>query len=422
MTVVVLALLLALAASSCVSGSDGTDSDDTDTDDAAAETPASSLTVVGGVSELACDGADRPVAEIRGAEPGEALVLSSPQPIQLSPEQLDAAADSNGTYAVTWRCDPSEAGQPWELRIAGEQSGRRATLSFTGTASGTDGVEALEIELHDGSFVCDGRSKTVGELFNAAPDEAVTFSAEGADDLVDGTADSNGRLTLTWDCSPDEATTWQVTARGYESDRVGEFTIVGVAPPPEDLLTPTVRIEEDPFLCDGGSRVFATISGFLPQEVVEFESQQSDDLSAGRADDNGDLPLRWTCGRDDAGTVWELTATGTRSGRTTSVTLTGAAPPPAPDLTVTRAEEPFRCDGETRFAATINGFTPREFVDFASPQVENLRQGQADETGTLRVRWTCSDGDIDRVWDITATGATSERSITFRITGASPEG
>ncbi len=407
-----LAAVWPLVASACVPTGD--------TDDATTSTPVTgdetaALEIVDDASEIPCDGGEQPVALVRGAEPGEPIVLSSPRPIRLSSEQQAATADDGGEYRLTWRCQPSEAGRPWELRIRGGESGRAATVSFTGGA-GAD-VDTLTVDLDDEPFVCDGRSKTVGELLDAAPGEAVTFSADGADDLADGTADDDGRLLLTWDCSPTEATTWRVTARGHESGRVAEFTIVGVAPPPAELLTPTARIDEDPFLCDGGSRAFATLSGFLPGEAVEFSSPQATEMTTGRAGNDGSLPLQWTCGRDDADKVWELTATGVRSGRTITLTFTGAAPPPAPDPLVTVEEDPFPCDGETRFVATITGFTPREFIDFTSAQADGLRQGQANETGTVRVRWTCGEADIGRQWEITATGATSGRSVSFGITG-----
>ena len=68
-----------------------------------------------------------------------------------------------------------------------------------------------------------------------------------------------------------------------------------------------------------------------------------------------------------------------------------------------------------------SGFVPREFIDFTSPQTEDLRQGQADDTGALQLRWTCDADDVDRVWEITATGATSQRSVSFQITGAAPQ-
>jgi hypothetical protein len=413
-------LALSVMASACSSRSDGAASDDaTDADDTTA-TSVPPLKIVDATSEIYCDGTDRLVGEIRGAEPGEKILLSSPKPIQLSAEQLDATADADGAYRLTWRCGPTEAGQPWELRVRGQDSDRRVTVAFTGTATDPDIVDTLQVTLLEDTFVCNGTLREIGELSNAEAWEAVTFTAERADDLMDGAADDEGRLTLRWQCSPDEAATWQVTAHGLQSDRVGEFTIVGVAPPPEELQTPTIQVGENPFLCDGGSRVFATLSGFLPGEVVDFVSPQASGLAEGQADDSGNLPLRWTCGADDADTVWELTATGARSGRTVSFTVTGAPPPPTPDPIVTIAENPFQCDNTTRFIATISGFTPREFVDFTSPHTEHLSQGQADETGGLRVRWTCGEEDIDRTWDVTATGATSQLSVTFQVTGAAP--
>lgn len=382
---------------------------------------ASPLEVVGGSSEIYCDNTDRLAGEIRGAEPGEKIMLSSPLPIQLSAEQSNATADADGTYRLTWRCAPTEAGQPWELRVQGEASGRRATVFVTGTATDPDIVDTLQLTLLEDTFVCDGNSREVGELSNAEAWEVVAFTAERSGDLADGAADADGHLTLRWQCSPDEAATWQVTASGLQSNRVGEFTIVGVAPPPEELSTPTVQVDEDPFLCDGGSRVFAMLSGFRPDEVVDFASPQASGLRAGQADESGSLPVRWTCGADDADTVWMLTATGARSGRTVTFSVAGAAAPPAPDPIVTITENPFRCDDATRVFATITGLTPREFVDFVSPQAENIRQGQADENGALQLRWTCGDDDIDQIWDITATGATSQREVSFQITGTHPQ-
>ncbi|MCP3987525.1 MAG: hypothetical protein GY724_00490 [Actinomycetia bacterium] len=409
-------IVLSLAGSACVSGR----GDSATTDDTTAEM-APMLEIVGGSPEIYCDNTERLAGEIHGAEPGENIVLSSPQPIQLSAEQLNATADADGVYRLTWRCGPTEVGQPWELRVQGQDSGRRATVFVTGTIIDPDIVDTLVITLVEDTFVCDGSSRDLGELSNATAWEAVAFTAERADDLVDGNTSAEGHLTLTWQCSPDEATTWQVTARGLQSDRVGEFTIVGVAPSPEELLTPTVQVNEDPFLCDDGSRVFATLSGFLPDETVDFVSPQASGLREGHANHSGDLPLRWTCGAADAGTVWELTATGAQSRRSVTFALAGAAAPPAPDPIVTITEDPFQCDDTTRFFATISGFTSREFVDFTSPQAEHLRQGQADETGVLQVRWTCGADGIDQIWDITATGATSQREVSFKITGTAPQ-
>ncbi len=411
-TVLVLAMLL----TSCLSGAGELVADDAT--GPALETERPGLEVVDGSSELFCDNTERLIAEIRGAEPGESIVVSSPRPIPLSAAQREATADGAGAYSLTWSCSPTEVGQPWELSIQGDDSGRQVIISFVGTATDPDGPPSLDVTMGQATFVCDGRSKTLGELTNAVAFEPVTFETEGADNLLDGIADADGRLILTWQCSPFEAGTWQVAARGVESGRVGRFTIVGVAPPPEDVPTPTVTIDEDPFVCDGGSRVFATLADFLPGEYVNFWAPDTPGLRDGRADESGRVPIRWTCGPAEAGTRWEVTATGTASGREVSFTVTGGEPPPGPTPTVTTVEEPFRCDGATRPYATIGGFVPREFVDFASPQADAIRQGQADEAGELTVRWTCGADDIGRIWEITATGASSLRSVSFQITGA----
>jgi hypothetical protein len=118
--------------------------------------------------------------------------------------------------------------------------------------------------------------------------------------------------------------------------------------------------------------------------------------------------------------TWELTATGDLSERTVTFLVTGAPAPLAPDPTLTMTEDPFRCDGSTRYFATITGFAPREFVDFESPQADAISQGQADADGAILLRWTCDPNDSGTVWNVTATGATSARSIKFQIRGASP--
>ncbi len=407
---------VAIVATACTSGR----SDSAAEPAADATTQPAQLQLIEGTSEIYCDGTEQLVGEVRGAAPGERLELSSAQPIQMSEALLDATADADGAYRLMWSCSPTEAGQPWELKVNGEQSGRWATVSFVGTAIDPDPDTSLQVTLLDDVFVCDGDARKLGELSNAKAFEQVTFTAEGADDMSDGTADANGRLELMWRCQPEEVDTWEVTATGLESGRGTQFIVVGADPPPDNTPPPVIRVDEDPFICDGASRLFAGLSGFEPFEVIEFSSSQATSLKAGQADEAGELPIRWTCEAGDAGTTWELTATGSRSRRTVSFTVNGAAPPPAPDPTVAFAESPFRCDGTTRQLAAISGFAPREYVDFTSPQAENLRQGQADEAGALEIRWTCDGADIDRVWEVTATGATSERSVSFQVVGAAP--
>ena len=417
-------LFLSVAATGCVFGGDSPAADETggaaDESATTSETPAAALQLIDASSQVFCDNTERLVGEIQGAIPGEKIDLSSPQPIQLSVEQMEAVADADGAYRLTWSCGPTEAGQPWELRVSGEESERWTIVSFVGSAIDPDPDTTLQISLLEDTVPCDGTSKTLGELSNADPFEEVTFVAQPVVDLSSVQANGEGQLSITWRCRFDEASTWEVTATGTDSGRTAQFTVVGSEVEPEEIPTPVVQVDEDPFVCDGGSRVFGSLSGFLADEVVNFSSPQASALKSGQANDAGDLPIRWSCEAADAETVWELTASGAQSGRTVSFTLTGAAAPAAPDPTVAFIENPFRCDSATRPYASISGFAPREFVDFTSPQSENLRQGQADEEGALQIRWTCEASDIDRVWDVTATGATSQRSVSFQVTGAAP--
>ncbi len=198
-----------------------------------------------------------------------------------------------------------------------------------------------------------------------------------------------------------------------------------------------VTVAEDPFLCDGGTREFALIAGADPNETIAFSSPQTGDLRSGTADANGELPIRWQCEPTQAGTTWELTATGDTSGRTitfifagvsspgdgsatpttggTETTQTTTATPTA--LAVQVTEDPFVCNGEVRAFAAISGAAPNESVAFSSPQSSGLRSGQADADGNLSVRWQCDPEQVGTVWELTATGETSGATVTFSFTG-----
>jgi hypothetical protein len=138
--------------------------------------------------------------------------------------------------------------------------------------------------------------------------------------------------------------------------------------------------------------------------------------------------------------VWELTATGATSGRAVTLRFVGieaaAAEAPAGDgadgsadgtegdpsissaaMIVSITENPFACNGEVRAFATLAGADPGEQVDFTSPQSSGLRSGTADADGNLPVRWSCDPDQVGTEWELTATGATSGRSVTFSFTG-----
>ncbi len=412
------AVLLSGCATSGQSGLGGTDGPEPVPSEAAA--PAGGLQFAADGDRVHCDGSERRIGEIRNADPNEPIDFTSPLPLKLS----GAVADDDGRFWMTWSCQPSESRLTWDITATGRASGRSVDFTVTGTAEDPAAADTLQISVFDEAFVCDGFTRRVGHLSGGDPNEAIVFSSEETAGLRPGTTDGNGELDLNWSC--DEAsigTSWTVTATGAESGRSGTFSLVGVAPAPATIEQLAVEVQEDPFVCDGGSRTFAVITNLAPDELVDFEADPpAGALRQGRADGTGELPVRWQCGLEDADRSMQLTATGQTSRRSTVISFSTAAPGPgqAPELAVTVTEDPFRCDGASRAFAVITNFAPEEFVDFTSPQADGLRQGRAVETGSLPIRWQCGAGDIDEIWELTATGRTSDRSITITVTGAAP--
>ncbi len=371
-----------------------------------------------GVLEVHCDGRPHDVADLRGAEPGEQILLASELPVELE----TGLADEQGTYRLAWACEQSEARLRWTITAVGHDSGRRVDFTIGGAADDPAAATGLAVDVDADGFLCDGVRRAIGTIGGSQPLETIDFQSVPAAQLRGAQADDQGSLTLHWVCGNDQAgTTWTVTATGLESGKTGSFEVVGQAPDPAETVELTVELQESPFVCDGVGREFATISNFVPFEVVDFSSEQASGLIDGRADGDGRLPIRWQCDTTGIGKTWDLTARGVESGRTITVGFAGAAPPGSLDeLAVSFTENPFACDGQSRVFATIANFLPGEFVDFSSPQASALRQGQADGSGTLAIRWQCGAGDIDHLWDLTATGASSGKTTTFRISGAAP--
>ena len=117
---------------------------------------------------------------------------------------------------------------------------------------------------------------------------------------------------------------------------------------------------------------------------------------------------------------------GSRSG-STSTSATTSAPttattlrPPPGSLGATLTENPFTCDDGLRPIGTITGALPGETIDFTSPTVGGLLPGTADGAGNRTIRWQCAPGEGGQTWQVTASGRTSGRSVTFGITGVSP--
>lgn len=365
---------------------------------------------------VACDGTPSAVAVISGAEPGEVLAFTSTLPISVP----DAVADAEGRHQLSWSCNPDEARLRWTLVVTGRTSGRSGTVAFGG-ADTLDREDILAFTPTEEPTVCNGELNPLGTVSGGRPDEEliVTSAHTGT---VSHRADGLGEVPLFWRCRPDEATAWEVTVDSAAGDRSLRFMVTGVAPDPAELPSLAVELTENPFACDGRARAFATITNLNPFERVTFTANSVDELADGTADENGALPIRWQCNIADVGTTWDLTAYGVDSGRSVTVSFTAgpADSGTAIALTVTVAEEPFVCDGQSRAFATIGNLVPNEFVDFSSPDAANLRQGQANNDGLLPIRWQCDPEDDGRVWSLTATGRSSGRTVTLVITGVRP--
>jgi hypothetical protein len=202
--------------------------------------------------------------------------------------------------------------------------------------------------------------------------------------------------------------------------------------PPPTTVNPNlldVLVTEDPFVCDNVLRPFAQLSGATPNEEIAFNSPQTANLTSGTAEADGTLPIRWSCTPDQAGTTWELTATGVTSGKSATISFTGAlesaAAPADPGtapaegtLAVELLEDPFVCNDEARVFGNLTGADAGEEIAFTSPQATGIKNGVADAAGNLSFRWVCSPDQAGTVWELTATGVTSAKTVSFSFTGS----
>lgn len=202
-------------------------------------------------------------------------------------------------------------------------------------------------------------------------------------------------------------------------------TTVPATTVPDPATVLQIAVAEDPFICDGGVRPFATISGAEPGEQVTFTSPQSSGIQPGTAAEDGTLPIRWQCDPEQIGTTWDITAAGVVSGKSVQFSFTGADATGSTDTTVPSTvlninliEDPFRCDGVTRIFGGLSGADPNEQIAFSSPQSSGIQPGTADANGELEIRWQCDDTQVGTQWELTATGVTSGRSATFTFTGS----
>jgi hypothetical protein len=393
-----------------------------DDDAGGSDAPGDSATVTATPTELrwtsgnavVCDGDEYRAGTVRDAIPGEAIQLTSPMPVELP----TARADAEGRYVLRWTCNPSEAGLRWELTATGAASGRTVAFTVDGAAAPLEQVP-ISVTLYDDGLVCDGLRHEVGVVEGLSPGETVTLDSDQGGDESVAKAGSDGVFVVGWSCrTGDVDQTWEVTVRGEETGRTTGFSLDGLRWDGDALMV--VESAEPEVVCDVERYPVARLAGLFPGETVTFASPQSTGVRReGRADADGNLDLFWSCDRSDVGTTWEVTATATEGGETTTIVFTGTEGAPPESATARMIEDPFVCDGERRPVATIAGFASSEFVDFTSPQAGSLREGRAIDA-ELTMNWQCDPDQAGTIWQVTATGRESGRAVTVTVTGVAP--
>ncbi len=268
-----------------------------------------------------CDETTRTVARLSNAEPNEAVMFTSPDSASISP----TFAGPDGVVEVRWTCSPGEDGREWRLTATGVSSGRTADLIIVGRAPRPSDPGDIVVEIVENPFVCDRGVRPVARLSNLTPNAGLDLIVTPQDEpLRPSAAGADGSVTLFWQCDRrEEGTNWVLTvteqtpARRSATLSFGSTTL-------ESLVT--IEMMEDTIVCDGETRQFAVLRNFVRREAIDFESPQSEAIRQGRADEQGALPLRWSCEADQIGTVWEVTATGATSGASLTFTITGVAP------------------------------------------------------------------------------------------------
>ena len=185
----------------------------------------------------------------------------------------------------------------------------------------------------------------------------------------------------------------------------------------------TVAPVDGGVFCDGTPREAATISGAAPNETIEFSSPMPIDVAEATADESGTVVLTWSCDQPESELTWEITATGTESGRTVPFTVSGSDRDPVLDRILIHEPvgDSVTCDDVTHTAGRLGNAVANERIDFTSPDSRSISPTLAGPDGRLDVLWTCSPADDGRQWAVTATGASSGRTVDFTITGRAPQ-
>jgi large repetitive protein len=267
------------------------------------------------------------------------------------------------------------------------------------TTGGSAGPWALTLP-----FVCDGNVHRLGSVAGFAANESVVFtSAPTIATLSPNNADASGVVQIDWACGG--AGSYQLTATGSKSGRTTTTTVT-------EITKPIVWSLALPFVCDGTVHRLGSVSGFAANESVVFTSVPNiATLSPNNADASGVVQIDWACG--GAGS-YQLTATGSKSGRSSTTTVTERGGPAGPwSLTL-----PFVCNGTVHRLGSVAGFAANESVVFTSaPTIATLSPNNADASGVVQIDWACGGAGP---YQLTATGSKSGRTTTTTVTESQP--
>lgn len=272
-------------------------------------------------NEVLCDGTAEVVGRVENAEAHEPIEFSSADTGAIPA----TVAGPDGVADVRWTCSEAQDGEEWRITATGSRSGRTVEFTLRGRAPRPAEPGGIVVEVIEDPFVCDRGSRPVARLTNLTPGVDIELEVVPGDEpLRSRTAGAGGSLRLFWQCDRrDEGTTWELTVT--EATSTARSTTFSFGSTTLDNPV-TVELVDDRIVCDGETRQVAVLRRFVARETIDFESPQAPVIRQGRADADGSAPVRWTCSADQAGTVWQITATGLTSGASVTFTITGVAP------------------------------------------------------------------------------------------------
>ncbi len=83
-------------------------------------------------------------------------------------------------------------------------------------------------------------------------------------------------------------------------------------------------------VCDGSYGSIGRISGAGGNETIDFVASPAASFLPARSSSSGNYTVIWKCDPGQAGTQWNVVATGATTGRSTSFSVLGQAPPLPP--------------------------------------------------------------------------------------------